>query len=145
MLTPCESWRCGVKVLMGTGALLGEGFDCRELSTLFLTTPIKFNGRLLQYLGRVLRPAPGKDAARRMEWRAYRLETNHFVKIAIMRNIIALHEKLAKLLQGIGLINKVPDRLSVTSKINFKDDDVRPAYYKFLFLAREREEESPAF
>jgi hypothetical protein len=30
-----------VKVLVATGALLGEGFDCRELSTLFLTTPIK--------------------------------------------------------------------------------------------------------
>jgi superfamily II DNA or RNA helicase len=53
-----------VKVLVATGALLGEGFDCRELSTLFLATPIKFNGRLLQYLGRVLRPAPRKDKAR---------------------------------------------------------------------------------
>ena len=52
-----------VKVLVATGALLGEGFDCRELSTLFLTTPIKFNGRLIQYLGRVLRPAPGKVKA----------------------------------------------------------------------------------
>jgi superfamily II DNA or RNA helicase len=51
-------------VLVATGALLGEGVDCRELSTLFLTTPIKFNGRLIQYLGRVLRPAPGKDKAR---------------------------------------------------------------------------------
>ena len=54
----------GVKVLVATGQLIGEGFDCRELSTLFLATPIKFNGRLLQYLGRVLRPAPGKDQAR---------------------------------------------------------------------------------
>ena len=53
-----------VKVLVATGQLIGEGFDCRELSTLFLATPIKFNGRLLQYLGRVLRPAPGKDKAR---------------------------------------------------------------------------------
>ena len=53
-----------VKVLCATGQLIGEGFDCRELSTLFLATPIKFNGRLLQYLGRVLRPAPGKDKAR---------------------------------------------------------------------------------
>jgi superfamily II DNA or RNA helicase len=53
-----------VKVLVATGALLGEGFDCAALSTLFLATPIKFNGRLLQYLGRVLRPAPGKDKAR---------------------------------------------------------------------------------
>jgi len=53
-----------VKVLVATGQLIGEGFDCRELSTLFLATPIKFNGRLWQYLGRVLRPAPGKDKAR---------------------------------------------------------------------------------
>jgi len=53
----------GVKVLVATGQLIGEGFDCRELSTLFLATPIKFNGRLLQYLGRILRPAPGKTQA----------------------------------------------------------------------------------
>lgn len=52
-----------VKVLVATSSLIGEGFDCRELSTLFLTTPIKFNGRVLQYLGRVLRPAPGKTKA----------------------------------------------------------------------------------
>ncbi|MDO9533275.1 MAG: DEAD/DEAH box helicase [Deltaproteobacteria bacterium] len=52
-----------VRVLVATGQLIGEGFDCRDLSTLFLATPIKFNGRLLQYLGRVLRPAPGKDKA----------------------------------------------------------------------------------
>jgi superfamily II DNA or RNA helicase len=52
-----------IKVLIATGQLIGEGFDCRELSTLFLTTPIRFSGRVLQYLGRVLRPAPGKDKA----------------------------------------------------------------------------------
>jgi superfamily II DNA or RNA helicase len=53
-----------VKVLIATGQLIGEGFDCKELSTLFLVTPIKFSGRLIQYLGRVLRPAPGKDKAK---------------------------------------------------------------------------------
>jgi superfamily II DNA or RNA helicase len=53
-----------VKVLVATGQLIGEGFDCPELSTLFLATPIRFSGRVLQYLGRVLRPAPGKDKAR---------------------------------------------------------------------------------
>ena len=53
-----------IKVLIATGQLIGEGFDCKELSTLFLTTPIRFDGRLIQYLGRVLRPAPGKGKAR---------------------------------------------------------------------------------
>jgi len=53
-----------VQVLVATGQLIGEGFDCKELSTLFLASPIKFSGRLLQYLGRVLRPAPGKDKGR---------------------------------------------------------------------------------
>lgn len=53
-----------VKVLIATGQLIGEGFDCKGLSTLFLATPIRFDGRVTQYLGRVLRPAPGKDKAR---------------------------------------------------------------------------------
>ena len=52
-----------IKVLIATGQLIGEGFDCKELSTLFLATPVKFSGRVLQYLGRVLRPAPGKKQA----------------------------------------------------------------------------------
>jgi superfamily II DNA or RNA helicase len=52
-----------VKVIVATAQLIGEGFDARELSTLFLATPIKFSGRLIQCLGRVLRPAPGKDKA----------------------------------------------------------------------------------
>ena len=51
-------------MLIATGQLIGEGFDCNALSTLFLTTPVKFDGRLLQYLGRVLRPGPGRDKAR---------------------------------------------------------------------------------
>jgi len=53
-----------IKVLVATMQLVGEGFDSKELSTLFLTTPIRFDGRLLQCLGRVLRPAPGKDKGR---------------------------------------------------------------------------------
>lgn len=53
-----------VKILIATGQLIGEGFDAKSLQTLFLATPIKFDGRLIQYLGRVLRPAPGKTKAR---------------------------------------------------------------------------------
>jgi superfamily II DNA or RNA helicase len=53
-----------VKVLIATGQLIGEGFDCKGLSTLFMATPIKFDGRVIQYVGRVLRAAPGKRQAK---------------------------------------------------------------------------------
>ena len=53
-----------IRVVIATGQLIGEGFDCPRLETLFLVTPIRFSGRLLQYLGRVLRPAPDKQSAR---------------------------------------------------------------------------------
>ena len=53
-----------IRVLVATGQLIGEGFDCENLTTLFLATPIRFSGRVIQYLGRVLRPAPGKSRAR---------------------------------------------------------------------------------
>lgn len=51
-----------VSVLIATVQLIGEGFDCPGLSTLILATPIKFEGRLLQVVGRIMRPAEGKRA-----------------------------------------------------------------------------------
>jgi superfamily II DNA or RNA helicase len=51
-----------LKVLIATLQLIGEGFDCPGLSTLVLATPIKFEGRLLQVVGRIMRPAEGKRA-----------------------------------------------------------------------------------
>lgn len=47
-------------VLVATGSLLGEGFDCPPLDTLFVAFPIAFRGRIVQYVGRVLRPVEGK-------------------------------------------------------------------------------------
>jgi superfamily II DNA or RNA helicase len=49
-----------IRIIIATVSLLGEGFDCSELSSLFLTTPIKFKGRLLQIIGRILRPEENK-------------------------------------------------------------------------------------
>lgn len=52
-----------VRVLVGTQQLVSEGLDFPALSALFLATPIRFDGRLIQSMGRVLRPAPGKERA----------------------------------------------------------------------------------
>jgi superfamily II DNA or RNA helicase len=77
-----------VRVVIATGQLIGEGFDCRSLSTLFLATPVRFSGRVLQYLGRVLRPAPGKQKARVFDYVDVQVET--LVKAARSRQRVYL-------------------------------------------------------
>ena len=63
--------RGDVRVLGSTVQLIGEGFDAPGLSSLFLATPIKFSGRVLQVVGRILRPKDGKTP------RIYDYQDNH--------------------------------------------------------------------
>lgn len=53
-----------ITTLICTGQLIGEGYDLPGIESLFLAMPIKFSGRLIQYIGRALRPAAGKSRAR---------------------------------------------------------------------------------
>ncbi len=47
--------------ILSTGSLIGEGFDMPQLDTLFLTMPLSFKGRVVQYAGRLQRPYTGKN------------------------------------------------------------------------------------
>jgi superfamily II DNA or RNA helicase len=48
-------------LIIATGQYLGEGFDCPQLDTLFLAFPVSFRGKLVQYVGRVMRSCEGKN------------------------------------------------------------------------------------
>jgi len=52
------------RVLVATGAYLGEGFDDARLDTLLLTLPISWKGRVTQYAGRLHRLSDGKREVR---------------------------------------------------------------------------------
>jgi superfamily II DNA or RNA helicase len=52
-----------VQVLVATSQLIGEGFDLKKLSALFLTMPVTFTGRIKQYVGRILRTDKDKQDA----------------------------------------------------------------------------------
>jgi superfamily II DNA or RNA helicase len=49
-------------VILATGRLAGEGFDLPRLDTLFLAAPVSWRSVLQQYVGRLHRRHPDKQA-----------------------------------------------------------------------------------
>jgi superfamily II DNA or RNA helicase len=52
------------KTILATGAYIGEGFDNPQLDTLFITMPISFKGKIIQYAGRLHRKHESKTDVR---------------------------------------------------------------------------------
>ena len=76
--------------LFATASLLGEGFDLPRLDTLFLTTPVSFSGRVVQYAGRLHRPHPAKTEVRIYDYHepAHRLSAHmHRKRAATLRSL----------------------------------------------------------
>ena len=72
-----EEPRC----LVATGRLVGEGFDHPALDTLIVAMPFAWRGTLVQYVGRLARPAPGKTDARVVDVR----DTGHPILVSMAR------------------------------------------------------------
>jgi superfamily II DNA or RNA helicase len=81
------------QVLVATAQLIGEGFDLKQLSSIFLATPIKFTGRVKQYIGRILRVTHGKEDALIFDY----LDSNGMLKNSFQSRLWAYQDMGVKL------------------------------------------------
>ncbi len=89
-----EELNCNqAQVLVATAQLIGEGFDLKQLSSIFLATPIKFTGRVKQYIGRILRISEDKEEALIYDY----LDVNGMLKNSFSSRMSAYHDLGVKL------------------------------------------------
>ena len=85
-------------VLLATASLLGEGFDMPELDTLFLTMPISFKGRLIQYAGRLHRFSEKKKSVRIYDY----VEPDHLLTAQMYRKRTTAYREMGYSIQIVG-------------------------------------------
>lgn len=80
----------GRPYILATGSFIGEGFDLPQLDTLVLAMPLSFKGRLVQYAGRLHRPAEGKTAVQIFDY----ADVNSALTISMLKKRISAYKKL---------------------------------------------------
>lgn len=83
-------------IIVATAQLIGEGFDLKRLSSIFLATPIRFTGRVKQYIGRVLRVTEGKEEALIYDY----VDTNGMLKNSFQSRMSAYRDMGVKIVQA---------------------------------------------
>jgi superfamily II DNA or RNA helicase len=79
------------KVILTNGTYIGEGFDNPQLDTLFITMPISFRGRVVQYAGRLHRYHRGKKDVRIYDYVDEKMQV-----------LIRMHQKRLKTYKAMG-------------------------------------------
>lgn len=91
-LSEVERFRMERKIVLlaATGSLIGEGFDLPELDALVLATPLSFEGRMIQYAGRIHRLVEGKKHVQIIDF----IDSHSAIFLKMARNRMRTYEKM---------------------------------------------------
>ena len=76
--------------ILSTGSFIGEGFDLPVLDTLFITMPVSFKGRMIQYAGRIHRPYEGKKEVQIFDY----FDSNNGLTINMFKKRVTVYKKM---------------------------------------------------
>ena len=76
--------------ILSTGSFIGEGFDLPILDTLFMTMPVSFKGRMIQYAGRIHRPHENKKEVRIYDYADFK----NGVTVSMLKKRMPVYRKM---------------------------------------------------
>jgi len=84
--------------ILSTGSFIGEGFDLPILDTLFLTMPIAFKGKLVQYAGRIHRVYEGKKCVQVYDY----FDQKNGMTVSMFKKRVTTYKKMEYSIVGTG-------------------------------------------
>jgi len=82
-------------LIIATASLIGEGFDLADLDTLVLSMPLSFEGRMIQYAGRLHRLSEGKSNVLIYDY----LDSFNAMLLKMYRNRLKAYKKMGYVIQ----------------------------------------------